>query len=1678
MIDIFALCDRVVAEYRDYVRSFVHVRDPRLRTFVDREIDGGRLWPDAVLQLNPAYRRGARLRDLAREGVITEETARFFGPDLHLYVHQERAIRLACAGRSCLVTTGTGSGKSLAYLVPMVDAAFRRGIDGPGVVGLCIYPMNALIGSQRHALEEFRRRNWPDCPLTFERYTGEDRSTEHRNRLLASPPHILLTNYVMLEFILLRPSDRTIAERITERLRLLAVDELHVYRGRQGADVAMLLRRLRERVGREDLVMVGTSATVAGGPGEDRRHVVAEVGRRLFGVPFAPRQVVEEELERRCTVEPPRTPEELRRALGTPLPDAPDPAALAAHPLIAWIEARFGVVEEGGRRRRPRPQAFTEAVKEVADRSGVGEGVCRERLTRALELACRAEVDAGIPFFAFRLHQFLASGTSIHATLEDARTRACTVEPGRDADGRTWFPLAFCRECGQEFYLVSRVENGSGLRFHPRPPVLDMPETELDGEPGYLVVDDGGLWNADEDGWPDHWLDGNGRVKKDYRPHIPERLHVRADGSTANDGLEVVYQPRPLMICPRCRTSWDLRVRKEYGKLTTFGRTGRSTATTVEAAAVLRGLADQRADPAERKLLSFTDNRQDAALQAGHTNDFVLTVLVRAALVGALRERRRLRTSELGPALFDALSLPPQRWMREPVESGPGFERARGAMVEVLTYLGLLDLARSWRVTQPNLEDCGLLRIDYEGLADLARDDAHWREVPLFADVDAARRERLLRAFLDHLRRSLALDAPALDSERMRRMRERSVALLCDPWRLDEGDPVEEPTIALLPGFRPRARRRMLSLGSRSLVGRWLRRELADVAGGRPSLDDTDALVLALVEALRGHFLVTVNDRGNTIGVRLSGEALLWLPGDGRAPPPDPIRARAVDLRVEEELRREPNRYFTRLYTSDPRWLAGLHAAEHTGQVDSERRREREEAFREGRLSLLCCSPTMELGIDIRTLVAVHMRNVPPDPARYAQRGGRAGRGGQPALVLAFASEGSPHDRHFFEHRDEMIAGDVRPPVFDPSNRDVLQAHLQSLWLASTGIDLGSSVAGVLDLSQPEFPLADHVREQIQASRLGAERLQESFRRIAQSVLGRELDERDEIWIDDILHRAPERFDRAFDRWRQLYRAALKARDAARAVIDQPHVDRKKRQEAEHREREAKQELAMLRNERGGLLSEFYPYRYLASEGFIPGYNFPRLPVRVYVPTERDTETVERPRFLGLAEFGPGNLLYHEGRQYRIAACRLPADGLHREIARRCPRCGCLHCDSHVDDAFCRHCETSLEGAESWANLLEQPPMRAQRTARISCEEEERAREGFDIVTAFEPAGPIEPWVDLADADGPILRFRRLESAWLWRINRRWKRGRDRSGFPLDPETGRWGRLQQPGEVEAGEHETVRVVPFVRDRRHLAFVEVPVSGEHAGDALVTFAYALARALERCFALEEGELAVELVGEGDARMVLVWEAAEGALGVVGRLGEVAVWRRVADEALRLLHVDPRAGRNVDGACESACYRCLLAYSNQPGHPRLDRRLVMPLFLRLREARAVEPNAESREAHWRRLRDLVDSGFERHVLDRIYERGLPLPDHAQFCPADDVAVQVDFYWAREGAPGMCLFVDGPHHDDPARRRRDLEQREALEDRGFAVGVIRFDEDLDAALERLARTLETFGIGRRNA
>ena len=163
------------------------------------------------------------------------------GRQLPLYLHQEQAIRVAGADRNYVLTTGTGSGKSLAYIIPIVDHVLRVGTGG-GVKAIIVYPMNALVNSQLEELDKFLKHGpWKNPPVRFGRYTGQD-DADARVEIQKNPPDILLTNYVMLELILTRYTDRNLVRALGD-LRFFVLDELHSYRGRQGADVALLIRR-------------------------------------------------------------------------------------------------------------------------------------------------------------------------------------------------------------------------------------------------------------------------------------------------------------------------------------------------------------------------------------------------------------------------------------------------------------------------------------------------------------------------------------------------------------------------------------------------------------------------------------------------------------------------------------------------------------------------------------------------------------------------------------------------------------------------------------------------------------------------------------------------------------------------------------------------------------------------------------------------------------------------------------------------------------------------------------------------------------------------------------------------------------------------------------------------------------------------------------------------------------------------------------------------------------------------------------------------------------------------------------------------------------------------------------------------------------------------------------------
>ena len=218
-IFIFRVHRQLIDDYKSFTTSSVTPLDPRIAQYVQDELAEGKQWPEPWLSLNPTFASGGSIDDLVAEGLLHPECSKIFRPKrdetdsgsrpITLHRHQREAIETARSNKSYVLTTGTGSGKSLAYIIPIVDRVLRQEPRQPGVKAIIVYPMNALANSQVLELEKFLRFGYGQGkePVTFARYTGQEQG-EAREAILRNPPDILLTNYVMLELMLTRPEER------------------------------------------------------------------------------------------------------------------------------------------------------------------------------------------------------------------------------------------------------------------------------------------------------------------------------------------------------------------------------------------------------------------------------------------------------------------------------------------------------------------------------------------------------------------------------------------------------------------------------------------------------------------------------------------------------------------------------------------------------------------------------------------------------------------------------------------------------------------------------------------------------------------------------------------------------------------------------------------------------------------------------------------------------------------------------------------------------------------------------------------------------------------------------------------------------------------------------------------------------------------------------------------------------------------------------------------------------------------------------------------------------------------------------------------------------------------------------------------------------------------------------
>ena len=1640
MDDVFQFRNQLVERYSNFSRSFVRIAAQDIRQEVERQYQDGRYWPEPLVQINPNYKRQGTVQSLASEGALHPICADVFQsgkPEghpkpLHLYAHQLQALAKGQAGQSYVVTTGTGSGKSLSFFIPIIDHIVKaKAVDGKARTrAIVIYPMNALANSQLEELDKFLYGYQADQrPFTVARYTGQE-TTSERDAISTNPPDILLTNFMMLEYILTRfdDIDRRVVDHC-ENLEFLVLDELHTYRGRQGADVALLVRRLRERLNADKLVCIGTSATMSStGTQADRNRTVAAVATRLFGTHISEHDVIGETLER--VTDPLKDVSGIASALPAAIRrehyEWPDFDAFQRDPLSIWVELNLGIELPGNEPpRRAKPKTIQVASEDLARDANCDMAEARAALQRFLVAAHDVRTPQGRPPFAFKLHQFISGPGKVLTTLEAANLRHVTLDaqrfaPGRQEQGVHLYSAHFCRDCGQEYLPVWRsVQRPTS--YLPREIDDVSADDNEDANYGFLCpLGTGQQYGGQIEDLPETWLDlsrDEPKVKQAYRKSIPYQVAANAQGLDGA-GEEFWFIPGKFRFCLSCGIVHEAHG-KDANRLSSLSGEGRSSATTMIALSALQQLfalpepAPGQADP--RKLLGFTDNRQDAALQAGHFNDFIFLLTLRAGLIGALQDNAGILNEEqLAEAVFKALGFQQVdqntlvEYLRTPKLMGLARQEAQRTLRFIIAYRLLRDLRRGWRYNNPNLDQLGLLEIRYRGLNEFCADSGAFGSNSVLSQLSTTHRTRLCELLFDHLRRHLCLETRYLDPVEHDKARTSGHTYLTERWAFAPDEKLETGRYLILgkrPEYKGKPRVDVVTGGPRSRLLRLIKTSSfwqdTPVAGQVKNWKDADwvELVEALLRAAGNYGYVQKHAVETQLaGWRLNAAALDWC------------------LTINQVLGEDNrfNTFFRELYISvadllrlPSHPLFEFEAQEHTAQVDAPRRQLLEQRFRYTdkdrndwaqnpaheapleRLPVMFCSPTMELGVDISALNTVYLRNMPPTPANYAQRSGRAGRSGQQALVLTYCAALSPHDQWFFHHANDMVHGVVRAPTLDLANRDLIDSHLQAVWLASTQTQLDASIAPMLDLDQPSKPLKKSYLDALSASDVRERALMSAQRVIGQ--LQTELDGSHWFtpeYVRQVIESAPQEFSGALERWRVLFDATRQQMNMADQIVKSHTASHAERQNAQRRYGDAARQYAVLLKSGNTQNTDFYTYRYLASQGFLPGYNFPRLPLMAWIPARGGQSTngkddegsmVSRPRFLALSEFGPRSLIYHQGRMYRVVRAKLNVGNtdhisgnsqLSTISSLVCSQCGY----GHVGESGggqplvnrCENCDALLSETDWVRELYRIETVETVPVERISINDEDRQRQGFDLQTTYRflpgPDGYIQQQkADVLQGEAVLAELAYAPAARIWRINRGWRRRKDKEqlGFYINPITGTWSKQDAPDASDDNSNDEAlmdkvpnqRIVPFVEDHRNLLIL-APAKAFPV-EAMATLQAALKRGIEMTFQIEESELVAEPLPKLDERRALLfYEAAEGGAGVLTRLAnDPASLAQVAHNALRLIHHrEPTDGiwrlkelhdlEEVNDLgnhiCEAGCYQCLLSYFNQPDHEHINRR----------------------------------------------------------------------------------------------------------------------------------------------
>lgn len=1109
------LAREVQTGLKQFLRVGFEPSDALFAGVVERFTRDERRWMKGpYVQLGLPFRVGSRGRNFFA-GFETE----FPG-----FVHQEAAWNRLASDRLAaptLVATGTGSGKTECFLYPLLDHC-ARSAGGGGIKALVIYPMNALATDQARRFAQVIASTPAFAGLRVGLFVGGRTGTAGRGQtvmtpagvitdrqtLRENPPDILLTNYKMLDYLLIRPKDRRLWSRNQpDTLRYVVVDELHTFDGAQGTDLALLLRRLRARLGTPEggLICAGTSATLGGNADT---APLREYARQVFGIDFPEDSVITENRLSEAEFLGSRPIEHVLQ----PRPDFAEVLTAERYTsqeeaVKAWFRVFFPT--------EPEPEDVTDGTwrRELGSRlkshllfvnlvkllqGGIvsmetlqlqmqgplpesARPVIAQVLDALLTLVAWARDPDGRPLVTLRVQLWIRELRRMVASVraDAAQIELVSANDVRPQEGRLHLPLVQCTDCHCTGWL-SRLPAGQSVV-----------SKDLD-----LIYN---TWFGDQ----------------------PETLRLyAAEGLTKPQVAGVVQNlccgcgllHYDATTCSACGSDEWVKVFRVMATRTSTGRQGTTNTwhdptcpacgsrsalllgarnSTLGSVIIEQSWASPFND--DKKLIAFSDSVQDSAHRAGFFTARTYLNTVRTGLTRVidqvatpvcgwnefLEAAASLWSDPASPLRMDSQTFvsefigPNMLWQKDWAErllkEGhlPKNSRLPERVRKRLAWQAFAEftyLSRRGR----NLETIGkaVLTPDVERVRNAAA-----AVLPVLQEQFGLRHLEgktvfhWLWGFLTHLKMRGAVTHPEMRTF----MEDGNVFAFSrtggrGEWLPGIGPRAAQPRFLCLSANGGNHRYdRLVGGNARTFYQNWLEMTL----GAEELLPQNaeTAMYSAAIDALEAQGLVTrvAGRPGEVVGLnaaqlKLDTRVSRLISKQGK-------RALSVPSIVAEELlgmpclqapqevyeeRQDGEHWFARQFSRAD--LRRIFSAEHTSLLGRDQREALEQRFKQKEAkpwyeNLLSATPTLEMGVDIGDLSSVMLCSVPPNQASYLQRIGRAGRRDGNAFTSTLADGASPHDLYFFEDTAEMLSGDVQPPGIFLKAPEVLRRQLLAFCL-------------------------------------------------------------------------------------------------------------------------------------------------------------------------------------------------------------------------------------------------------------------------------------------------------------------------------------------------------------------------------------------------------------------------------------------------------------------------------------------------------------------------------------------------------------------------------------------------------------------------------------------------------